>query len=156
MRTTDVPLMITVYGTPAPQGSKRHLGRGVMVESSAKVKPWREAVKHAALDALDLTGPLFTRGDSLHVQACFYFARPRSHYRTGRNSDHLRPDAPEYVTGRPDLDKLLRSTFDALGEAGVYHDDAQVVRVEAVKFYADACPPGAVLRVLRHPTKETP
>ena len=45
-------ITITVYGMPGPQGSKRFVGtrggRGVMVESSAKVKPWREAVKHAA------------------------------------------------------------------------------------------------------------
>ena len=35
--------------TPAPQGSKRHVGNGRMVESSAKVKPWREAVRQEAL-----------------------------------------------------------------------------------------------------------
>ena len=35
----------TVHGLPAPQGSKRHVGKGVMVESSKYVKPWREAVK---------------------------------------------------------------------------------------------------------------
>ena len=45
-------ITIRVYGTPAPQGSKRHVGRGVMVESSKKVKPWREAVKQAALDLI--------------------------------------------------------------------------------------------------------
>jgi len=41
---------IIVIGRPAPQGSKRHLGRGVMVEWSKAVKPWREAVKSAAAD----------------------------------------------------------------------------------------------------------
>ena len=30
-----------VPGIPAPQGSKRHVGHGVMVESSARVKSWR-------------------------------------------------------------------------------------------------------------------
>lgn len=29
-----------VIGLPAPQGSKKHVGHGVMVESSKKVKPW--------------------------------------------------------------------------------------------------------------------
>ena len=30
-----------VLGLPAPQGSKRHVGEGRMVESSKRVKPWR-------------------------------------------------------------------------------------------------------------------
>ena len=30
-----------VIGIPGAQGSKRHVGNGVMVESSKKVKPWR-------------------------------------------------------------------------------------------------------------------
>ena len=34
---------IKVIGLPAPQGSKRHVGHGVMIESSNNVKPWREA-----------------------------------------------------------------------------------------------------------------
>lgn len=42
---------MVAYGTPAPQGSKRHVGRGVMIESSKNLKPWREAVKYAALAA---------------------------------------------------------------------------------------------------------
>ncbi len=49
-------LTITVYGTPGPQGSKRFMGvkggKGVLVESSKKVKPWREAVKWAAWDVI--------------------------------------------------------------------------------------------------------
>ena len=42
--------MITfhVSGTPAPQGSKRHVGGGRMIESSKKVEPWREAVARVA------------------------------------------------------------------------------------------------------------
>lgn len=33
-----------VFGLPAPQGSKRHVGEGRMVESSKRVKPWRRQV----------------------------------------------------------------------------------------------------------------
>ena len=43
--------LIEVYGIPGPQGSKRHVGNGVMLESSKKVKPWRELVHSAALSA---------------------------------------------------------------------------------------------------------
>ena len=41
-------LVFNVNGTPGAQGSKRHVGHGVMIESSKKVKPWRTDVKTAA------------------------------------------------------------------------------------------------------------
>ena len=39
-----------VFGLPAPQGSKRHVGEGRMVESSKRVKPWRRQVAAAYRD----------------------------------------------------------------------------------------------------------
>jgi len=135
-------LTITVHGTPAPQGSKRHVGNGVMVESSKKVKPWRQDVKHAALDVLGDAPPLI--GPVL-VDVTFTLTRPRGHYRTGRNAELLRDSAPAYPAGKPDIDKLLRSTLDALGEAGVWRDDAQVVAATMRKVYGDVA--GARIRV---------
>src|SRR5215831_11712417 len=35
---------ISVTGDPAPQGSKRHVGNGRMIEASAKLPDWRTAV----------------------------------------------------------------------------------------------------------------
>lgn len=135
-------LSFRVHGTPAPQGSKRHVGNGIMVESSKRVKPWRQDVKHAALGALTdrLEGPVL-------VRVTFYLPRPRAHYGTGRNAARLKPAAPTYHEKRPDLDKLLRSTLDALGEAGVWRDDSQVTEVQAVKRYTDTTPPGAHITV---------
>lgn len=145
-------ITITVHGLPAPQGSKRHVGRGVMVESSKKVKPWRQDVKHAALretEALDWTvldGPLA-------VAMTFTFDRPKGHYRTGRNAHLLRDAAPTRPSGMPDLSKLARSTEDALTGV-VWKDDARVVEyVRLGKWYAgtdavDVLPvPGCVIRV---------
>jgi hypothetical protein len=37
-----------VPGKPAPQGSKRHVGRGIMVESGREAGPWLERVALAA------------------------------------------------------------------------------------------------------------
>ena len=39
---------IRVYGIPRPQGSKRHVGRGIMVEASRHVGQWRNDVMSAA------------------------------------------------------------------------------------------------------------
>jgi Holliday junction resolvase RusA-like endonuclease len=116
-------LLVVAYGHPAPQGSKRHVGRGVMVESSKHVKPWREAVKNAALDAREewrtgwfndhwtpLDGPLV-------AHMVFTLRKPASAPKRRRTW----PDRT------PDLSKLARATEDALVDAGVIADDARIV-----------------------------
>ena len=152
-------MRIVVRDTPAPQGSKRafvnrHTGRPSVVESSAKVKPWREAVKHAALDVLGGYDVKNYLTDPVSVTVTFTLARPKGHYRTGKNAHLLRDSAPRYPAGKPDIDKLLRSTLDALGAAGVWRDDAQVVHVDVFKAYPhgalDALDvPGAVISIER-------
>lgn len=118
-------LVVVVYGMPGPQGSKRFVGvskrtgRGIMVESSAKVRPWREAVKLAALAAragrAPIDGPVFAR-------MVFTLPKPLSAPKRRRTW----PDK------KPDLSKLVRSTEDALSDAGVWRDDSRVVEYERV------------------------
>lgn len=142
-------LTINVVGTPAPQGSKKGfynaaIGRVQMVESSKKVKPWRQDVKTAATEVIELArtgaivGPGLPLAGPLHVEVVFYLARPGYHFGTGRNAGVLKPTAPSHVDKKPDVDKLLRSTLDGLKEAGIYRDDAQVAQVLGCKRYADA------------------
>lgn len=119
--------VIEVRGTPAPQGSKRHIGNGRMIEMSKAVGPWREAVRAETMKAisLPLAGPVRAR-------LIFALPRPASHYRT---SGSLRPSAPEYPGTRPDLDKLCRAVLDGLTMGGAWHDDGQVVLLSAIKRY---------------------
>ena len=132
---------IRVFGTPAPQGSKRHVGNGVLIESSAKVKPWRQDVRAAAIEAdAHFDGPV-------RLTVGFLLRRPASHYRTGKNAHLLRDAAPRHPGKKPDIDKLLRSTLDGLGESGIWRDDAQVVEVAARKLYADHEPTGAHITI---------
>jgi len=136
-------LFLTVAGLPAPQGSKRHVGRGVMVESSKKVKPWRDAVRGEAAAAMLAQG--LARFDGpLQLIVTFYFPRPASHYGTGRNAGVLKASAPAAPAVMPDLSKLVRSTEDALTDAGVWADDSRVVLVEARKRYAN--PPVSIVQ----------
>lgn len=144
-------VVITVYGTPAPQGSKRAFavrgkggvptGRVAVIESSHdRVKSWRQAVVDAVEDAdwLPLGGPVV-------ADLVFYMRRPKSHYRA---SGQLKDSAPPRPFGKPDLSKLLRATEDAITDAGLWADDAQVVQYGLLaKRYADHRPPGAVITV---------
>lgn len=141
-------ITIRVHGTPAPQGSKRHIGNGVMIESSKKVKPWREAVKHAALDVLasEAFSPTIATGP-VKLRLAFFLPRPRGHYRTGKNAALLRDSAPFTPVTKPDLDKIIRSTLDALTDAGIYRDDSQVAAIVADKRYADDETPGVLINV---------
>lgn len=131
-----------VEGTPAPQGSKRHVGGGVMVESSKKVKPWRKAV------ADETKNHTFPDWPFVRVVVWFKLKRPQSHYRTGKYAHLLKPSAPYYPGKYPDVDKLVRSTLDALRMGGAYKDDAQVVILHAYKVYTlPGEQPGASIRV---------
>ena len=144
-------MTITVYGVPAPQGSKSFKGmRGghaILAESSKKVKPWREAVKWAAIERMDSakwSDGGFGQGEAfagpVTVEVDFYFIHPKTGKRRPTHSV------------KPDIDKLLRSTFDALKDAGVYKDDSRICSVVARKHYANEhspVPAGAVIRVER-------
>lgn len=147
-----VVFWFNVTGFPAPQGSKRHLGNGVLVESSSKVKPWRADVKAAAELAIDhpRLAPWRTLTEPTHVTVMFRFRRPKSHYRTGRNAHLLRGNAPTHPTSRAfgDIDKLTRSTLDALVAAAVLADDSLIYSLVANKRWCVPDePPGATILI---------
>lgn len=142
--------MIEFYvpGKPVPQGSKRWLPGGRMIEANSDLRPWRATVTAYAMQAMQTEGAsMIEAGGAASVHATFYFARPKSHYGTGKNAGKVKPNAPMYVTSTPDSDKLLRSLSDSLTDAGVWHDDSQAVRMTAIKLYAEQ--PGMVVRVWR-------
>jgi Holliday junction resolvase RusA-like endonuclease len=140
-------LTFVVHGTPAPQGSKTRMPNGAMVESSKRVAPWREAVRHAAETAIGATtDPPYAAPYAVALVVVFTMKRPASHYGTGRNAHRLSPNAPTHPRGRPDLDKLIRSTLDALSDSGAITDDATITTITATKCY-----PGTDLDALDTP-----
>ena len=141
---------IRVYGIPRPQGSKRSLGNGRMIEASPHVKQWRNDVMSAAAAAhrgAPITGPV-------KLEIVFLFPRPKSHFGTGRNASKLKASAPVHCISRAhgDTSKLIRSTEDAISASSGYpviEDDSQVVRLVCEKRYvtdSEGC--GAIIRVI--------
>ena len=121
-------------GTPGAKGSKSfkgmmRLGNGRttarLLESSKKVKPWEDAVCRALFPRQ----PLAPFPGAVELTLEFRFARPASH---GRKR------WPCWGKDVGDVDKLARSTLDALTRAGAWADDAQVIKVTASKRYCEA------------------
>lgn len=133
------PLFIP--GVPAPQGSKRHVGHGRMIESSTAVGPWRERV---ALAVHNEHWPLLS--GPVAVDLTFVMPRPKSTPKTR---------TPPAIK-RPDLDKMIRAVLDAL--TGItFADDAQVVELVANKRLADpGCQPGVWITVADLTPEEIP
>jgi Holliday junction resolvase RusA-like endonuclease len=130
----------TVIGTPGPQGSKRHIGNGRMIESSKEVRPWRDSVAWAARAAMagkpKITG-------AIRLSMVFTVRKPLSAPKRRRS----------WPATKPDLSKLARSTEDAMTTAGVYEDDARIIEyVRLAKVYPGEDPdsldvPGVVVSV---------
>ncbi|WP_307864186.1 RusA family crossover junction endodeoxyribonuclease [Mycolicibacterium fortuitum] len=124
-----------VPGKAAPQGSKRHVGRGILVESSKEVGPWRERVVLAAHEAM--AGRPVIDG-AVAVTLSFVLPRPKSAPKSKT------PPA----TKRPDLDKLERACLDALTDV-VFADDSQVISLLGHKVIAElGQAPGVTIRVV--------
>lgn len=100
-----------------------------MIEVSKRVKPWRELVKR---EASKLRQPPIK--GACYVEATFRFRRPRAHY---YSDGTLRTGSPRNVTvRRNDLDKLVRSSLDAL--SGItFIDDSLVTILTAKKRYCE-------------------
>lgn len=113
---------VFVPGRPAPQGSKRHVGNGVLLESSKAVAPWRTLVAWTLAQthrAAPLDGP---------VAVVLEFVMPRPAAAPKRTT----PPAIK----KPDVDKLARAVLDA-GTGVIWRDDSQVVHLDARKRLAE-------------------
>ncbi|NUS58656.1 MAG: RusA family crossover junction endodeoxyribonuclease [Streptomycetaceae bacterium] len=150
-------MSIVVHGSPAPQGSKRHVGGGVMIESSKKVKPWRQDVKTTARLAIEARPDWQILDGPLAVAMVFTVRhRPASRPTWWPGGVRWSKTLMWRPASTPDLSKLLRATEDALTDAGVWRDDARVVEYRrlAKHYVGDGgsdvlATPGCVIHVWR-------
>jgi Holliday junction resolvase RusA-like endonuclease len=127
------PLEVSFWvpGIPVAQGSKGYFN-GRMVETNKGLYPWRRLVEQTAGIAMRGHHPIPAHVP-VFVNLDFYLPRPKTVTR-------------EWPTVKPDVDKLLRAVLDSLTVAGVYADDAQVVKSVPIKRYA-VDSPGVQVRV---------
>ena len=139
-------VLLRVAGVPGPQGSKTVSRHGHVYESSKKVGPWREAVHDAACAELlsGRWGETFHTGP-LELDVTFHYAMPKKRTAAQRAAGMLW----RHVT--PDLDKLVRSTGDALTSSQLIKDDGQFALIVARKVETNGGWSGAEIRISQLP-----
>lgn len=117
-----------IEGHPKPQGSKKHVGRGILIESSKDLPKWRRTITTACAGKVPepITGPV-------HLTLRFAMPRPKA---WGRHRD-------DPMVQRPDADKLARALLDGI-TGPLIVDDSQVVHLEVTKQRAQHGQPTGV------------
>jgi Holliday junction resolvase RusA-like endonuclease len=87
---------------------------------------------------------------AVELRLGFDLQRPVGHFGTGRNAGIVKASAPAWPTVAPDTDKLARCVGDAITDAGLWKDDAQVAVLHAAKRYV-AERPGVLITVTELP-----
>jgi Holliday junction resolvase RusA-like endonuclease len=155
-------LAFEVLGLPAPQGSKTKMPNGHMLDANTPAgrvrhKAWREAVHEAATDAIDVLREEWTNEGALTtwpssrfdgpiaVHIVFRLPMPKSRPAEARRRGVCAS------TVKPDIDKLVRSTLDALTTSGLVADDARIWDLYATKIEVAAGWIGARIEVRSTP-----
>lgn len=152
-------IVVVLPGKPTPAGSLKCVGgRGrvrhqLVQDYRPGQKEWRQKVTDAVRKGVTQRAD---KWQPVGVEVTFTIERPAGHWGTGRNATRLKPSAPTFPTkhNTNDLDKMERLLGDALQDAEMLPDDAQIVDYHARKCYPD-CPhtagslpwPGARIRI---------
>lgn len=122
-------------GQPRPRAFAIKLGNGkfsARVFDAGTAEGWKSAVAAVAVHHT----PAEPYIGAVAVRISFHFARPRSHYRTGKHAGVLRDNAPTHHTGKPDCDNLAKGTLDCITQlGGFWRDDSQVAELRVWKGY---------------------
>ena len=129
-------------GVPKGQPRGRAVRRGAHagIYDPGTADNWKASVRAAAKEKWD--GVPFEGPVRVVVRA--FFPRPKAHYRTGKHAGMLRTDAPTHHTAKPDRDNLDKAILDALTNAGVWRDDAQVCAGGITKVFSESVPGASV------------
>ena len=67
----------------------------------------------------------------------FYCKRPKTHYKSGKQSHVLKETAPKYNINNKDLDNMVKFVLDALNDK-LYSDDSLIFEITCSKLYSES------------------
>ena len=151
-------ITLEVFGTPAPKGSSRPMlnrktgkaftFKGGSPQNAEKLTTWDNNVRAAAASACGSVGAPPFVDTALFVAILFRLARPSGHWGKGKQAGQLSRTAPLLPRGKPDIDKLARSTLDSMTGI-VFDDDSRIVQLVLSKVYAAPGGEGATISIDR-------
>ena len=128
------------HGKPQPLARPRFFRRGIFSPSGQKIKNCKQFLT-SQMESNDIDLIPYEAHISVQVKIFFFMQRPLHHFVGGRRTiGNLRNEhrsAPFFnwtsnPTG-PDVDNLTKFVLDSMNKI-VYHDDRQVVKIEAYKI----------------------
>jgi Holliday junction resolvase RusA-like endonuclease len=135
----------------------------------ARTKAWKVAVERALFENFRFGFEDYDKS-AFCVSLWFQFARPKNHFRTGKNSHLMKDDAPELHTKKPDVDNLAKLVMDAGERHGenmkayenlvlselksnkIYKNDSQIVKLVSMKSWS--ADPGCLASIVQIRTFE--
>ena len=129
-------ITIEIPGNPISKARPRFARRG---KFTTTYNPGETEEGKFLLLAREQIGKVEPMKGPIRIECCFYIKRPKSHYRTGKNSWKLKQSSPKYPSLKPDIDNLLKFVFDSLN-GHCWVDDAQIVYVVSEKCYTKEYP----------------
>ena len=136
-------IQLHVHGDPKGQPRPRAYNRNgkVGMYDAGTADGWKASIQFAALAALEDV-PVVPLAGPFSVEIAFCMKRPKSHFRA--NGD-LKETAPTFVSKKPDIDNMAKAVLDALTQAGVWRDDAEVSVLGCIKKFG--LPVGAIITI---------
>ena len=125
-------IKLSILGEPKAQKRHRHVRMGNFVR---QYDP-SASDKGDFLSIVQYNAPKEPFCGALAVAIRFYFTRPKSHFKTGKNSHVMKDNAPSWHTGRPDVDNLAKKVLDALNKV-YWKDDSYIADCWITKQYDD-------------------
>jgi len=125
---------LTVLGEPKAQARHRHF----QMKGVAHVQTYdpSKGKKGTFASILQESAPETPMEGSIWLDLIFYMPRPKGHYGSGKNANVLKASAPEWHTGKPDIDNLVKFVQDSLNKI-YWRDDSIICQVSAKKLYSE-------------------
>jgi Holliday junction resolvase RusA-like endonuclease len=120
-----------VLGIPKAQKRAKFARQGDFV------KTYDPSGKDKQSMAAEIKGfaPRIPIDEPIAVKIEFYMPRPQSHFGSGKNASLLKPNAPLWCSGKPDLDNMVKYITDVMNSV-FYRDDALIFWITANKRYS--------------------